>query len=78
MPIWVAMPMEGILKLLWKRGLLVMEDIDTAVANILKLKFEMGLFENPYVDPSSAYKQVRSESHKQLVHVRLPEKAEFC
>ena len=40
--------------------------LDTAVANILKLKFEMGLFENPYVDPAQAYKQVRSESHKQL------------
>jgi len=26
--------------------------IDAAVANILRIKFEMGLFENPYTDPS--------------------------
>lgn len=54
------------LKAALEEGLVAMEDIDTAVANILKLKFEMGLFENPYVDPAQAYKQVRSESHKQL------------
>ena len=35
-------------------GLVSMSDIDNAVVNILRLKFEMGLFENPYVDTIKA------------------------
>lgn len=34
--------------------------LDTAVARILRLKFEMGLFENPYVDPERAKREVRN------------------
>lgn len=30
------------------------KDIDAAVRNILRLKFELGLFENPYVDPKAS------------------------
>lgn len=52
------------LKTALEEGLVTMEDVDIAVANILKLKFDMGLFENPYVDPEKASRQVRSESHK--------------
>lgn len=37
--------------------------VDTAVCRILRLKFEMGLFEHPYVDPSEAEKEVRSADH---------------
>ena len=37
--------------------------LDTAVARILRLKFEMGLFENPYVDPVNAKMLVRSSEH---------------
>ena len=33
-------------------GLLDVEVIDEAVANILRIKFELGLFDNPYADPS--------------------------
>lgn len=40
--------------------------LDEAVANVLRMKFKMGLFENPYVDPSRAKAEVRSESHIQL------------
>ncbi|GAB3647954.1 glycoside hydrolase family 3 N-terminal domain-containing protein [Echinicola sediminis] len=40
--------------------------LDQAVARVLKVKFEMGLFENPYVDPKAAEKTVRSESHVAL------------
>ena len=29
------------------------DDIDAAVLNILRVKFELGLFENPYTDPAS-------------------------
>jgi len=34
--------------------------IDTAVYRVLRLKFDMGLFEHPYVDPATAKKEVRS------------------
>ncbi len=49
-----------------KEGLVTMQDIDDAVANILRMKFEMGLFENPYVNPGQASRLVRSEAHKQI------------
>ena len=34
-------------------GVLDIEVIDTAVANILRVKFRLGLFENPYTDPGT-------------------------
>ncbi|WP_418895401.1 glycoside hydrolase family 3 N-terminal domain-containing protein [Limibacterium fermenti] len=37
--------------------------LDTAVYRVLKLKFEMGLFDNPYVDPQRARRNVRSPEH---------------
>lgn len=37
--------------------------VDTAVCRVLRMKFEMGLFENPYVDPEAAVKEVRSREH---------------
>ena len=40
--------------------------VDRAVANTLRLKFRMGLFENPYVSPETAEKLVRSAKHKLL------------
>jgi beta-glucosidase len=40
--------------------------IDTAVCRILRLKFRMGLFENPYVEPSAAKEQVRCDEHTRL------------
>lgn len=39
------------------------EVLDASVARVLRLKFEMGLFENPYVDPGKAKKEVRSDAH---------------
>jgi len=48
-----------------KKGLVDIKEIDRAVANILRMKFEMGLFENPYVDPKAA-RQVRSEANKSV------------
>ena len=38
--------------------------VDTAVARVLRLKFEMGLFENPYVEPK-ATTPVGSTAHRQ-------------
>jgi len=43
-----------------KKDLVKEELIDSAVYKILKLKFDMGLFENPYVDESRAKLQVRT------------------
>ena len=42
------------------------EILDAAVSRILRLKFEMGLFENPYVDPGKAKKEVRSKEYVTL------------
>lgn len=41
-------------------------DLDRAVAKVLTLKFNLGLFENPYVDAKRAARIVRSEEHRQL------------
>ena len=37
--------------------------IDEVVCRVLRLKFEMGLFENPYVDPQIAIERVRNANH---------------
>jgi beta-glucosidase len=40
--------------------------LDRAVGRVLRVKFEMGLFENPYVDPAKAAKLVKTPAHVQL------------
>ena len=40
--------------------------LDTAVARVLRMKFELGLFEHPYVDPQEAGKRVRTAAHVDL------------
>ena len=40
--------------------------IDTAVCRVLRMKFEMGLFEHPYVGPKIAAKTVRRKEHIEL------------
>lgn len=54
------------LKQALEEGLIVQADLDRAVANVLRLKFRMGLFENPYVSPEKARRLVRSQAHRQL------------
>ena len=49
-----------------KRARALREALDRSVARVLRLKFRMGLFENPYVDPEMAARVVRSEEHRQL------------
>ncbi|WP_186756384.1 glycoside hydrolase family 3 N-terminal domain-containing protein [Echinicola salinicaeni] len=44
-------------------GKVDLDILDQAVARVLRLKFEMGLFENPYVDPELAAQKVRSLAH---------------
>ena len=40
--------------------------VDKAVARNLRLKFLLGLFENPYVDPDRAVKVTNSREHREL------------
>ncbi len=37
------------------RGLILTEDLDKAVLRVLTLKFELGLFENPYIEEKEAW-----------------------
>lgn len=45
------------------QGQITKEVLDEAVSRVLRLKFEMGLFENPYVDPKKAGSEVRNNEH---------------
>lgn len=47
-------------------GKVSMQTIDDAVRHILKLKFRLGLFENPYVDADEAVKAVHCQEHQEL------------
>lgn len=49
-----------------KEGKVNQRDIDTAVAQTLKLKMELGLFENPYVDFEYAVKVSKKPEHRAL------------
>lgn len=49
-----------------KNGLVTISAIDTAVFRVLKLKFDMGLFDQPYVDPKKAKTGVRTKEHIEL------------
>lgn len=46
------------------KGKVTDDDINRAVRNVLRKKFEMGLFENPYVDPKQAAQIVRNSDHR--------------
>jgi beta-glucosidase len=43
-----------------QKGLVEESVIDTAVVRVLRMKMQMGLFDNPFVDPKAAAKEVRS------------------
>lgn len=51
---------------LLKEGKIILNDIDKAVEQVLTMKFELGLFENPYVDESKAVAVSKSPGHKEL------------
>ena len=51
-----------------KEGLVTEERIDEAVRRILKLKFELGLFEKPYFEPEIAKETCHKKEHQ---HVAL-------
>ena len=46
-----------------KRGDVSMSDIDNAVRNILRIKFRLGLFDNPYTDEARSAKELYADSH---------------
>ncbi len=54
------------LKNKFDQGAVSLSDIDGAVANVLRMKFRQGLFENPYVDPKTAKITCRSEAHRAI------------
>jgi len=47
-------------------GTIPQERIDDAVARVLRAKFQLGLFDHPYVDETIAEKWVNNKSHKSL------------
>ena len=47
-------------------GKIPVQQVDQAVARLLRLKFQLGLFENPYIDVEKAVKTVHSDEHKEL------------
>ena len=56
----------GFLKEALRRGLVTEADIDKAVRHVLQLKFDLGLFENPYVDEALAETEVGKKENAQL------------
>ena len=49
-----------------REGRVSMEYIDRAVRRILKQKYRLGLFENPFVDADNAVRVVHSKEHQEL------------
>ena len=49
-----------------RAGTVPEKEVDTAVARILTKKFELGLFDNPYVDPDYAQRITNSPEHQKL------------
>jgi beta-xylosidase len=49
-----------------REGKVPMWQVDRAVARILRAKFRLGLFENPYVDPEYAQRVTNSPEHRKL------------
>jgi beta-glucosidase len=49
-----------------KQGIVPEGEVDLAVSRVLAIKFRLGLFENPYVDPDYAQRVTNSPEHKQL------------
>jgi beta-glucosidase-like glycosyl hydrolase len=49
-----------------RSGLLPESEVDRAVGNLLRLKFELGLFDEPYVDPSAVPDSLDSAADRAL------------
>jgi beta-glucosidase len=49
-----------------KEGRVSTRTLDRAAGRVLRVKFQLGLFESPYADPERAAKVMDSEEHKAL------------
>lgn len=49
-----------------QKGLVTPENLDNAVRRVLREKFRLGLFENPYVEPEEASRWNATSSHRDL------------
>ncbi len=49
-----------------RKGLVAESTVDRSTARVLRVKFLLGLFENPYVDPARAEQVVNTPAHQQL------------
>ena len=56
----------GFLKEALQSGLVTEADIDRAVRHVLQMKFNLGLFDNPYVDEALAEAEVGTKENAQL------------
>lgn len=50
------------------RGKLSMERLDDIVSRVLRVKFDLGLFENPYTDENRWEEVIRCEKHRAVSH----------
>ena len=58
---------DGLLQLV-KDGKVSQKTLDESVRRVLRIKFELGLFDEPYVDPAKAATIVRSPEHRELAY----------
>ncbi len=56
---------QGLTQLV-KEGRIAVETIDNAVRRVLRVKFDLGLFENPYVSETAHESITRCEKHREL------------
>ncbi|WP_152392046.1 glycoside hydrolase family 3 N-terminal domain-containing protein [Paenibacillus guangzhouensis] len=61
------------LQLAVEHGKLSVSDIDKAVCRVLRMKFELGLFERPYVDPGHAENTIGKAEHVELARTAARE-----
>ncbi len=56
-----------------KKGVLKEKELDNLVLPMLRWKFQMGLFEDPYTDPDEAEKVVGCEAHAEMAYTAARE-----
>lgn len=66
---------EGTLEKSVESGLVDMKYLDEAVRHVLTVKFELGLFDNPFGDPARVSKVVRSAAHVEIAKMVADESA---
>ena len=67
MDLQLANTSKGLLELV-KSGKVSRKTLDEAVSRVLRIKFELGLFDNPLVAPEAAEELVRCPEHRELAY----------